>query len=352
MTPRERLHAAILSHLAELPPHEATAWLDRQGPPAGTPDSPSREGELPPPLARRLRRCRQRILAANLHRIGRFQELVDALACSGIPVCPLKGIHLLGTAYRHDPENRPMSDLDVLVRAEDVDATVARLREVLDLEETPLSRRLADRSHERVLTGSALVVEVHTRLGLRTGRACTWSDLAPAPGRLHGREVHLLDRETTLAHLVAHFVQHGPWSSLRWVEDLLRWSELGFDAERTRARALRLGCRRLLVAGTRALRRRLGGEVLPGLPERDRGLGRLTLRLFERLTAEPPGASPIPGPRGGQSSRVRRHLGTVLLADRPTDLIPFLWSRSRRASQKRSIQATTVSKTPSQTTSD
>lgn len=348
-TPRQRLQLEILSHLAELSPREAGVWLDRQGPPSG---ARSREHDLPPPLRRLLRRRRQQILAANLHRIGRFQELVDALARSGIPVCPLKGIHLLGTVYEEDPESRPMADLDVLVRPEDADGAVDRLRAALGLEETPLSRRLAARSHERVLTGPALVVEIHTRLGLRTGRACAWNDLAPAPGRLHERDVHLLDRETTLAHLVVHFIQHGPWSLLRWVEDVLRWSERGFDAGGTRDRARRLGCRRSLTAGTRALRSRLGPEVLPGLPDRDHVLGRPTLFLYERLAAGPVGASPVPGLAETGGSRLRRHLGTVLLADRPGDLIRFLRNRSRGVFPQRSVQATTVSKTPSRATSE
>jgi len=348
-TPRQRLHLEILSHLTDLSPREAGIWLDRQGPPSG---ARSREHGLSPPLRRLLQRRRQQILAANLHRIGRFQELVDELARAGIPVCPLKGIHLLGTVYGEDPESRPMADLDLLVRPEDADGAVDRLRAALGLGETSLSRRLAARSHERVLTGSALVVEIHTRLGLRTGRACAWNDLAPAPGRLHEREVHLLDRETTLAHLVVHFVQHGPWSSLRWVEDVLRWSERGFDAERTRDRARRLGCRRSLVAGTRALRNRLGPEVLPGLPDRDRVLGRSTLFLYERLAGGPVGASPVPGLAAMKGARGRRHLGTVLLADRPGDLIPFLWNRSRQAFQKCSAQATAVRKTSPRATSE
>lgn len=347
MTPRERLHRQILSHLADLPPHEAAVWLDRQGPP---PVARSREHEVPEPLRRLLKRRRQQIGAANLHRIGRFQEMVDELARSGIPVCPLKGIHLLGTVYRNDPENRPMADLDILVRPEDADEAVDRLCEVLRLTETPLSRRLARRSHERVLAGSALVVEVHTRLGLRTGRAATWSDLTPTPGRLHGRDVHLLDRETTLAHLLAHFVQHGPWSSLRWVEDLLRWSERGFDARRTHERASRLGCRRAVVAGTRALRRHLGREVLPGLSDRDRGTGWLTLWLYERLTGASAEPSPIPGLPESERPWVDRHLGTVLMADRLRDLILFVWNRSRQTLQKRNIHDRTVRETPSRAT--
>lgn len=341
MTPRERLHVEALRQLARLSPPEAAVWLDRHGPPAGQPRS--REDDLPEPLRRLLRRRRQGILAANLHRIARFHELVDTLTERGIPVCPLKGIHLLGTVYREDPESRPMADLDVLVRPEDAEGAVESLRIALRLQETSLSRRLAPRSHERVLVGPALVVEVHTRLGLRSRRGSTWDELAPVAGRLHGRDVHLLDRETTLAYLVAHFVQHGPWTCLRWVEDVLRWSGLGLDAERTADRARRLGSWRTLVAGTRALRTRLGPEALPGLPDRDRGFGRLTMFVYESLLA--------PGTAKGPGSRTRRHLGTLLLMDGPGDLLPFVWSRGRQVIRRRSVRRS-VRKSSCRATSD
>jgi len=327
MTARERLHRDALRQLASLSPDAALRWLDRHGPPAG--DDREEGRSLSDPLQQLVRRRRQQTLAANLHRIARFQELVDKLSTLGIPVCPLKGIHLLGTVYRGDPENRPMCDMDVLVRREDSDGAIAALEGSLGLEETSLSRRLAARSHERVLVGKALVVEIHTRLGLRTGRAGSWEDLSPAPSRLHDREVHILDRDTTLAYSILHFVQHTPWSRLVWVEDILRWSQRGFDPEVLQQRAQSLGCRRLLTAGVRALRDRLGSEVLPGVPGRDRGLGRLFSSLYSALSPPPAEIGLAlelpkwPGPR------VRRHLGTLLLADRLGDLLQFFWARRR-----------------------
>jgi hypothetical protein len=344
MTPRERFHLETLSSLAARTPDEAAIWLDRHGAPSvGAAEPPS---ALLGPLQRQVERCRHRTLAANLHRIARFQEIADRLREVGIPVCPLKGLHLLATVYADDPEHRPMADVDLLVRAEDVDRTVDRLSRVLGLRETALSRRLVPRSHERVLTGTALVVEVHIRLGLRTGRRTTWRDLDPRPVRWHGRRVFALDRDTTLAYLLAHFVQHVPWSRRFRVEDILRWAERGYDPERTLERASRLGVRRMLVAAVRSLRRHLGAEALPGLPDRDRGFGRLLLSGYETLVC---GRSQ-PRPEGGsgevEASRSRRALGTLLLADRPRDLVPFLRSRSREAFEKRNVRKTTCRATP------
>lgn len=365
---RQRLARLAGDHLATLSPEQATVWLDRHGPLAFEGAEP-----LSQPLADLLRRKRQRVLAANLHRAGRFEALVEALAARGIPVCPLKGIHLLGTVYAADPEHRPMSDVDVLVRPEDAEEAVRILGSELDLEETALSRRLAARSHERVLVGkkgsvsAGFVVELHTRLGLRTGRACAWKNLAPAPtpantelaGPLEGCEVHYLDRDTVFAYLLAHLVQHVPWTRLTWIEDVLRWAERGYDAEATLARAREMGILRLVVAGVRALRRGLGADVLPGLPDRARGpatgpeagpetsswhlsrhlsgagarnlfgklfrpFGHLSVLLYEKLALARRDASPVARP---ESTRFERHLATVLLADRPRDVVRFAWAR-------------------------
>lgn len=343
----EVLHRGAFAHLASLAAEDAAEWLDRHGLLAiGEGDSGESDPRLPVAVQATLKRRRQRTLAANLHRIARFQEMVEVLAGAGIPVCPLKGVHLLGTVYARDPEHRPMADVDLLVPSEAAEAAVHRLSSVLGFRETALSRRHAPNSHERVLTGPALVVEVHSRLGLRTGRATTWGDLDPDPTRLHECDVFVLDPETTLAYLLAHFLQHVPWSRLVWVEDLLRWSGQGFDPERTVERSRQLGIRRCLVAAVRTLRRELGGAepgaaVLTGLPDRDRGLGAPLLWLYGAVAERRPSgrAARRAAVTGRRSSRFLRHLGTLLLADRPADLVPFLLTRGpgrvlRRSSRK------------------
>lgn len=343
---RQELARLARAHLVTLSPVEAAVWLDRHGP---LPLEEAAGEPLPPPFDHLLRRKRQRVLAANLHRIERFQALAEVLAAHGIPVCPLKGIHLLGTVYAADPEHRPMSDVDVLVRAEDAEEAVRILGSELDLEETALSRRLAAQSHERVLVGekgsasAGFVVELHTRLGLRTGRACGWNDLAPSAstlqGPLDGCEVLCLDRDTVLAYVLAHLVQHVPWTRLAWIEDVLRWAEAGYDAQATLDRARRMGIRRLVVAGARALRQGLGPDVLPGLPVRETSPWHLLVRLYEKVAGAPRGSSPVARSEG---TRFERHLATVLLADRPRDLVRFLRSRKRAV----------VTKSPSTATSD
>lgn len=324
MTPLERFHRRAAAHLAGLPPPEAEVWIDRHGL-----LSLARRPELPETLRSALRRRRRQSLAANLRRIRRFQQIVDALG--EMPVCPLKGIHLLGTVYAREPESRPMTDLDLLVRQRDVGAAVGRLASALGLVETAVSAAVAEVAPERCLTGDGTVVEVHDRLGIKHGWASTWEDLEPRPASLHGRGVHLLDAETTLVHLVSHFVKHGPFTRLIWVEDLLRWAGEGIDGARVAARARRLGARRSLLAGVRALRRLAGEDLLPGLAAGADPFVRLNELLVWRLGA------PRSLAAGRRGSPLSRNLSACLLADGPGDLLRFL--RAKTAELRRRRQA-------------
>ena len=323
--PLDRFHDRAAARAAALPPDAAFAWLDEHGLFAL-----ARHPALAPDLRRRLDEAARRNLAANLWQIHRFAEIVEALA--PIPLCPLKGLHLLDTVYREHPGERRLGDLDLLVRPADVEAAVARLR-ALGLEELAASRRAAAVSPERVLTDGRLVVELHTRLAIKHGPRSAWEDLAPAPGTLHERRVHLLDRETTLVHLVAHWVKHGPFVELRWAEDVLRWAAGGFDAAAALATARRLGAARTLVAGARALRAAAGDDALPGVPATLPGAAGRAIALNERRVWRLERADPFAV--GERSNAARRNISALLLADRLGDAAAFLAGKLRELAARR-----------------
>lgn len=313
--PRETLHRRVAERVDAMPEREAARWIASHG----LLSMRSWEG-LSAGLREGLRDRARETAALNLYAVARFREVVDALA--GIPLCPVKGIHLLDTVYRDDPGSRPLGDVDLLVPAGDADRAVERLTAALGLEETPTSRRLRRVHPERVLTGGALVVELHRRLGYVHGWASTWDDLAPAPARVHGCAVHVLDRETTLVHLVTHLVKHRPLSRLVWVEDVLRWAAAGVDGRRALEVARRTGGRRAFVAGVRAIRGVAGEGFLPQVPEGDR-LARLHERwLWPDLRAgrlPDPSAAAVGGRRGAGKA-----VTALLLADRPALALRYL----------------------------
>lgn len=322
---RDALHRRVAARVAGMPEAEAARWIAGHGL-----LSTASCAALPSGVRDRLRDAVRRTAAHNLLAVARFQQAVDALAAAGVPVCPLKGIHLLDTVYRDDPGARPLSDVDLLVPARAADDAVTRLEEALGLEETPLSRRLRGAHPERVLAGRAFVVEVHTRFGTAHGWASTWEEVSPIPGRVHGRDVHVLDRETTLVHLVTHLVRHRPLSRLVWVEDALRWSALGVDGARAVEVARRLGGRRAYLAGLRAVRRVVGPELLAGAARAAVGPGDRVSRVLERLLWPDLAAGRLPDPTSDATGGARaagRVLSAVLLADRPGLALRYLRAR-------------------------
>lgn len=320
-TPRHRaeLHRRVAARVAGMGDDEAAAWIAGHGL-----LSMAACEALPEGVRERLRESARHVAAYNLYAIDRFRAIAGALAepAGGggpIPLCPLKGIFLLDSVYRDDPGARPLADLDLLVPAERIDEAVARLRDELGLVERPMSRRLRRIYPERILGSHNLEVELHSRLGYKHGAASAWGDLSPVPAEVHGRRVHALDRETTLVHLVSHLVKHRPLSRLGWVEDVLRWSELGVDGARATAVADRIGARRSLVAGVRVLRRVVGRDLLPGVPD---GTGRagFGIGIHERRLWRGIADGALPDPPAGTTARSRSAslVSAVLLADRPS----------------------------------
>lgn len=330
-TPLERFHRDAARHAAGRPVDEAERWILRHGLLSLT-----RRPELTAELRQRLEDSVRRNLARNLLHTARFRDAVDALG--DLPVCPVKGIYLLATVYADDPEHRVMSDLDLLVRAEDAPEAARRLQaELSDLEETDLSVALRHTEAARDLVSPDTRVDLHTRL---TDSGGAWSALDPAAGKIHGRRIFLLDAETVLAHLTIHFVRHGPFIRLGWAEDILRWSEqeTALDGPRAVTCAGRLGGRRAFLAGTGLLRRTFGLDLFPFVP-RPSGAERALLALHEALVWRSLPQSPWT--RGGTTSPGRRAVSGVLLADRPGHALAFLRARltERRHLSRSSISS-------------
>lgn len=340
LSARERFHAAAAAHAAAMPPERGLAWVRRHGLLVL-----ARHPELPTALAEPLALDLRRTLAANLLWIDLFRMAADALSEIGIPVCALKGIHLLATVYAGDPETRVLTDLDLLVPAERLDEAADRLASTLGLA-VPAGLRGSDRfTRTRHLAGRGVMIDLHSRLSVRHSPTSAWRDLAPEPARLHGRSVRALDRETTWIHLMTHWVRHGPYEVLRWVEDLLRWRETGIDAARAARIAWRLGALTSLLAGERALALITGEPPPVALEDAAGALARTRAGAVERWFWR--GMHPDPlaagvAPESTAPGRARAG-AAVLLADGPLDACRVLAAkagelRSRRQGRRRLLR--------------
>jgi len=235
------VHAALAAHAAALVPADLMAAL-----------------------ARAARGARVRL--AYLHH--RLDETVEALAGAGIPVVLLKGAALARTAYP-SVGDRPMSDLDLLVRPADAGRAYAVAQAVgwRTSEYESLESFYAGHVHLPPLRdGRARDVALELHVGLlpaghpyRFGPDEVWSEALP-----HGQALVPSGRHLAL-HLCAHFawshvLAQGAWVAFRDLRALVEAGALDEDDLAGAARDAGMGS---ACHWTVRLARVLGGVGVP-----------------------------------------------------------------------------------------
>lgn len=181
--------------------------------------------------------CRNQLLLAELRR------LLPALRELGVEVLLLKGAALIHRYY-HDPGIRPMSDLDIMIRPEDMEAVFALLRErgwqpkvQADLDRMRTRRLIHAVDFRRDWNGRVLEIDVHWTPLHRS----TWPGAEKAfwerslATSVDGQACRVLDPTDQLLHLCLH---GGAWNVMppfRWVADachVLRDDAEAIDWER------------------------------------------------------------------------------------------------------------------------
>ena len=219
--------------------------------------------ELAPdePLAVALRRDAYRSVARQQRLLSMAAPLIDALESEHVPIIALKGL-VLGARYYADPADRPMRDVDLLVRREHVE-TVLHAAADLGLE------RFEDR-HSLAFDlrfGSALVLTPTPADDSRPSLDIHWalfdegqfaSGTAPSLDRVWERAERVdiagmsllgLASEDMLLHLAAHLAVHHAFGGLLWYCDvalLLRHPDTRLDWDMVVASAEQLRLRGVL----------------------------------------------------------------------------------------------------------
>lgn len=138
--------------------------------------------------------------------VGRevLRAAAEALRATGIALVPLKGVYLHACVYEH-PEQRPITDVDVLVPEHRFDEARVRL-ETAGWRWSPVHASEAVATH----ASFALPLDVHRRLFL-PGVFDLSTEAVFARARVDasafGVQVCLPDPQDVLAHLVGHFVK-------------------------------------------------------------------------------------------------------------------------------------------------
>lgn len=212
-----------------------------------------REGLLPPETLAALRETARKTLVDNLILLKALRDLASALTEEGTGFLLLKGASLLGFLYP-EIQQRPMSDLDILIREKDW----PKVAETLGGRGYRLPSEGEERYyqefwyHQLVETpGSpSCYVEFHWNLEsversridpdelIRDALAC----------EIEGERFLRLCDDHLLLHLAVHLAHHHCDPSLHWVEDLRRLLALGsLDWDRVKSTARMWGVENCLA---------------------------------------------------------------------------------------------------------
>lgn len=151
-------------------------------------------------------------LPRSTQRKHQFAELLAACAAAHIDVIPLKGAWLSETVY-DDPAQRTMSDLDLLIRAEDLDtchALFLSLGYAANLD-TLHSTYACDQSYRHPSHPLCVELHWHVESGMSAGApvpdiAAIWEHTSPA--LFHGHPVRLFSPADQVSHLTQHILHH------------------------------------------------------------------------------------------------------------------------------------------------
>lgn len=168
--------------------------------------------EALPPLHRQaLRAAYAATLADNLRRLQAADLVHGALTEAGIIPLLLKGAALVETHYR-DPGQRPMRDLDLLVRPTDLDRAESVLEQLgFRRRRTPGRERSEDAYYQRSYVRGPERVELHMALcdesRYPVDVAALWSRARSVSWR--GTTALTLDEADHLAYVALHAALHG-----------------------------------------------------------------------------------------------------------------------------------------------
>ena len=193
-------------------------WASRQAPFAAL---------VPASVQEQLGLARHATRIKNLRWASELRQIVATFRSEGISLIVVKGAVLQRTVYP-DPSTRPMSDVDVVVRREQM----ALVHEVLA--RLGFHSRTTPEAHIpgeglapdeegyfiKPFGDWALLLEVHTRLEMHSGyQLPNWDRCAEVRGS-DGLLVPALDAHSALRHICFHLAKHGFEHGLMWLLDV------------------------------------------------------------------------------------------------------------------------------------
>jgi hypothetical protein len=279
-----------------------------------------------PELAALLKPAAAGAAAGNLAHFATLDRIERRFAGERIPMVLLKGAAVAATAYR-DTAFRPMTDLDIWIRHDDMPRAVAQLRALGFRQEAGLTHRPAALQREsrgelvfRDERGGHGLVELHygafqgwwvRRVAVPSDEAL-WERAEPVtPGR-HARRLATEDAILqTALHVAVNQFGQAPWRGLMDLAVLARAGPVDWSAVASRARAWRLATAAWLVLDS--------ADRLIGLPGSASALAALRPTRVRRgaLRAFVTPGSLLSG--RDLTAKSRRHVFMMAIVDRRRD---------------------------------
>ncbi len=191
---------------------------------------------LPPSLRERVRQECLGITARNLALAGELRTLLRTFRDQRIPCLPLRGLALAERLYGDIPP-RPMGDIDLLVRKEDLSRVQALFQELgfSEMDRRPGFASTFSYTLKFFVERSLMViVEPHWTIAYppftdRLDMEAVWNRCVPA--RVVGEQTLSLGREDLLVHLCLHLT-HRDDAPFLWLYELDRYVRRESDAMR------------------------------------------------------------------------------------------------------------------------
>ena len=191
---------------------------------------------LPPSLRERVRQECLGITARNLALTGELRTLLRTFRDQRIPCLPLRGLALAERLYGDIPP-RPMGDIDLLVRKEDLSRVQALFQELgfSEMDRRPGFASTFSYTLKFFVERSLMViVEPHWTIAYppftdRLDMEAVWNRCVPA--RVVGEQTLSLGREDLLVHLCLHLT-HRDDAPFLWLYELDRYVRRESDAMR------------------------------------------------------------------------------------------------------------------------
>ncbi len=188
--------------------------------------SPGARRSVKPRAADFVQSCR------NIHMMHVLKRIAARFNEADIPLLALKGAALNLTIYEHADE-RPMGDLDLLVKPEQVEAALALLEELGCFRREPLVREdFFPRFYHEIEYAAGSIYPVKIDLHVRPFRPLRYAQLVPSdalwqraePVQFGQATVQIPAADDMLIHLAAHCAIHGNPRRM-WLQDIKRWAD-------------------------------------------------------------------------------------------------------------------------------